>query len=165
MSGSISLGGDVRRLTKHLKKFEHLDLAGVNAALANAMRTSTRQRFKNSVDPGGKPWKPSIRVKESGGKTLVDTSRLRNSIRAKSDNTGFVVGTNVIYARRHQFGDKRPVLIKSKTGHGLRFRVGGRWITKQSVRVQVPARPFLGINEEDIAEIKATLEEVVSEDG
>lgn len=165
MSGSISLGGDVRRLMKHLKKLENLDLAGVNATLANAMRTSTRKRFKDGVCPDGKPWKPSIRAKESNGKTLVDTARLRNSIRAKSDNTGFAVGTNVVYARHHQFGDSKPVLIKAKTGHGLRFKVGGRWITKHSVRVQIPARPFLGINKDDIAEIRATLEEVVSEHG
>lgn len=162
--GSVSLGGDVRRLMRHLRKLENLNLADVNATLASAMRTSTRDRFKKQMGPDKKPWTPSIRAAEGNGKTLVDTARLRNSIRSKSDSSGFAVGTNVIYARRHQFGDKKPLLIKAKTSRGLRFKVGGRWITKGSVRVKLPARPFLGISEEDIDEIKATMEEFVSDD-
>lgn len=162
--GSVSLGGDIRRLTRHLRKLENLNCADMNATLADIMKTSTRDRFKRQTDPDGKPWKQSIRARERGGVTLTDTARLRNSIRAKADSDGFAVGTNVIYARRHQFGDTKPLLIKAKGKGGLRFKIGGRWITKGSVRVQLPARPFLGISEEDIAEIKATLEEVIGDD-
>lgn len=163
MDSSVSLGGDVRKLAKHLRHLSTVNFADVNATLANAMRTSTRKRFKEQKAPDGVAWKASIRVKERGGKTLVDTARLHNSIRAKSDSDSFVVGTNVIYARRHQFGDKQPVTIKAKSKHGLRFKIGDRWITKQSVRVQIPARPFLGVNEDDIEIIKTELERVVSE--
>lgn len=163
METSVSLGGDVAKLTKKLRKLERLDFAGVNAALAQAMRTSTVERFKTNLSPDDKQWKPSIRARQEGGKTLVESARLRNSIRAKSNDGGFAVGTNVIYARRHQFGDKRPVLIKAKSKRGLRFQIGGRWVTKNNVKVQIPARPFLGISKDDIAEIQATLEEVVGE--
>lgn len=165
MSGSVSLGGDIRRLTRHLRKLENLNLADVNAMLAEVMKTSTRDRFKRGIDPEGKKWVPSIRAAEAGGKTLVDTARLRNSIRARADSGGFAVGTNVIYARRHQFGDKHPVTIRAKKKRGLRFKIGGRWITKQRVRVQLPARPFLGVSKDDLEEIQSTLEEAVSEHG
>lgn len=159
--GSVSLGGDVRALMRHLQKLKAPDFAGTSAVLADLMRTSTRKRFREQKGPDGKPWTQSIRAKEEGGVTLTDTARLRNSIRAKSDATGFAVGTNTIYARRHQFGDSKPLTIKAKGKHGLRFKIGGRWITKGSVKVQLPARPFLGISEEDLEEIKATLEGVV----
>lgn len=163
METSVSLGGDITKLTKKLRKLEKLDFAGVNATLAQVMRTSTVERFKTNLAPDDKPWKASIRARQEGGKTLVESARLRNSIRAKSNDGGFAVGTNVIYARRHQLGDKRPVLIKAKTKRGLRFNIGGHWITKHKVRIKLPARPFLGVSKQDIAEIKATLEEVVSE--
>lgn len=165
MSGSVPLGGDIQRLTRHLRKLENLNLADVNATLAEVMKTSTRDRFKRGINPEGKKWVPSIRAAEEGGKTLVDTARLRNSIRARADSSGFAVGTNVIYARRHQFGDKHPVTIRAKKKRGLRFKIGGRWITKQRVRVQLPARPFLGVSKDDLEEIQSTLEEAVSEHG
>ncbi len=162
MGGSISLGGDIRKLTGHMRKLKNISFAATNEVLAQIARTSTRDRFREQKAPDGKAWIPSIRVKEEGGVTLTQTSRLKNSIRAKSDDTGFAVGTNVIYARRHQLGDKKAVLIKAKKKRGLRFQVGGRWITKGSVKVKIPARPFLGISEDDLLEIKATLEEMVS---
>lgn len=165
MGGSVTLGGDIRKLTKHLRKLETVDFAAVQATMASAMRTSTRDRFKRETDPDGKKWTQSSRAKAQGGKTLTNTARLKNSIRAKSDADSFAVGTNLIYARRHQFGDKIPLLIKAKTKRGLRFQVGGRWITKGSVKVKMPARPFLGISEDDIETIKSILEgEIASAD-
>jgi len=160
---TIRLDGDIRALTRHIRKLENFDATGLNQALGQTLRTSTRKRFKEQRGPDDKPWKASIRVQESGGVTLTDTARLRNSIRSKADNTGFAVGTNTIYAARHQFGDKRPVTIKAKTTKGLRFRVGGRWVNKKQVKVQLPARPFLGISKDDMAEIKATLMNTIEE--
>ncbi len=157
---SVQLTGDIRRLNNKLRRLSNMDFAGLNEQLAEGVKTSTRLRFKSSTDPEGKPWQSTAR----GGKILVLTARLRNSIRARADASGFAVGTNVIYATRHQFGDKRPVTIKAKTKRGLRFKVGGQWITKQSVKVKMPARPFLGISKSDLEEIKTTLEQAVQEE-
>lgn len=167
MSGSIKLSGDVKGLTNHLRKLKNLDFAGVNAILANTLKDSTKKdRFDQQRDPSGRKWKQSIRAHDEGGKTLTNKSRLRNSIRAKSDSGGFAVGTNVVYARRHQFGDSKPMTIRAKKKDGvLRFKVGGRWICKGSVRVQLPARPFLGISEEDMREIEAVLQEAIDDHG
>ncbi len=157
---SIRLTGDIRRLNSKLRRLSNIDFAGLNEQMAEGVKTSTRLRFKTGTDPEGKPWKPTLR----GGRILVLTARLRNSIRARADAGGFAVGTNVIYAARHQFGDKRPLTIKAKTKRGLRFRVGGQWVTKRSVKVKMPARPFLGISKDDLEEIKETLEQAVQEE-
>lgn len=159
----IRLDGDTRRLMRQLAHLSELDRKGINAALSEAMRESTMERFKQSKGPDGRLWTPSKRAAETGGKTLVNHARLRNSIRAKSDATGFAVGTNVIYAASHQKGVKNRI-IRAKTNKGMRFKVSGKWITAQKVRITIPARPFLGISEADMLEIKGTLEDALSAD-
>jgi phage virion morphogenesis protein len=110
---------------------------------------STQERFETESGPDGSPWPQSIRVKFEGGKTLSDTRRLVGSLTHEANASGVAVGTNVIYAAIHQVGG----VIKAKTSKGLRFRAGGNggWVTKQSVTI--PARPFLGLDDEDEAMI------------
>ncbi|WP_261945375.1 phage virion morphogenesis protein [Paenibacillus melissococcoides] len=98
---------------------------------------------------------------------MTDSARLKNSIKSTADGSGFAVGTNVIYARTHQFGEKgRSVTIRAKTRRGLIFKIDGRWIRKRQVKVniKIPARPYLGISEEDMLEIKGTLEDALAEE-
>lgn len=163
---SIRLEGDVRRLMKRLKQLEQVDIRSVNLALAESLRTSTRERFKDQRDPDGNAWKKSIRAERDNGTTLSHTARLKNSIKSKASMDGFAVGTNTIYARTHQFGEKgRAMTIRAKTSKGLVFKIGDRWIRKRQVKVniKIPARPFLGINEADMLEIKGTLEDLLEE--
>ena len=164
MGYSIRLEGDVRKLMKRLKHYSDLDKKHITAAMAEAVRTSTLEQEK---DPEGKKWKSSIRAEAEGGKTLTDTARLRNSIRAKSDASGFTVGTNTIYASTHQLGEKgRKITIRAKTSKGLVFKIGDQWIRKRqvTVTVKIPARPFLGLSEDDLQEIKGTLEDALGEE-
>lgn len=163
MSVTMSLGGDIRRLNRHLQKLSALSMEDNNQTIAEALRSSTRRRFREGKDPEGKAWLRSKRLADKKGKTLVDTARLRNSIRGRATNELAEVGTNVIYAGRHQFGDKKPLVIKAKTAKGLRFQIGGRWITKKQVKVKLPRRAFLGIDKDDMEEIKAILEQSVRE--
>ena len=46
----------------------------------------------------------------------------------------------------------------------LRFQVGGKWVTKKQVRITIPARPFLGLSEDDMQEMKATVEEFIQKE-
>lgn len=50
--------------------------------------------------------------KRKGGKTLIRTSDLRTSIKTEADSTGLAIGTNLIYAATHQFGDERTIRAK-----------------------------------------------------
>ena len=159
---SIRVEGDTRALMEAIKNIAELDRAGLNEALGENVRTSTVERFKRSRGPDGKRWRTSVRAATTGGTTLVDTAQLRNSITSKSDATGFAVGTNVKHAATHQFGDTRTILPKK--AKALRFRIGDRWVSKKKVTVTFPARPVLGLDDEDMEEIKDQVERFVSKE-
>lgn len=146
-------------LLRRLKELRDVDTADTMQAIAEGLRTSTVERFGVTISPEGKKWRTSIRARETGGKTLTKTANLKNSIRAESDATGLAIGTNSIYAATHQFGDKR--VIRPKRAKVLRWQMNGRWISKKKVQVDIPARPFLGISEEDANEIQDMLDEMI----
>lgn len=137
------------QLNVKLKQLENLDIKGIKGAIGQSIRTSTMERFQNEEDPEKKKWVPSIRTKESlslnlSNKILTKSSNLRTSIRVESSSNSVEVGTNTIYAATHQFGDKRIVRAKGK-----------------AIKRNIPKRSFLGINEEDIEEIKSILEDAI----
>lgn len=143
-----------------MRRYSELDRKGLNIALAEGVRESTLERFKQGRGPDGKRWKTSIRAAETGGKTLIDSSQLRNSIQVTADASGFAVGTNAKHAATHQFGDQGRT-IRARKAKNLHFQVGGQWVSKKQVKVNIPARPFLGLSDEDMQEIKATTEEFI----
>ena len=159
---SIRVEGDIQPLLKKLQHFSDLDKKGLNTALAEVVVESTDQHFKQGKDPQGKRWKTSIRAATEGGKTLIKSTQLRTGIHSEADATGWAVGTNVKHAATHQYGATRT--IRAKTQRGLRFQIGGRWVTKKQVKVTIPARPFLGLSDDDWAELKATIEDFVGEE-
>lgn len=156
----IRLEGDTRRMLRKIRSFSEVDKKKINAALGEAMRESTLERFKQSKDPTGRRWKTSIRAAQTGGKTLIKSTHLRTSIKTKSDATGFAVGSNAKHAATHQFGEPGRT-IRPKTKKVLRFMVNGKWISKKEVKVSIPARPFLGFSEDDMQEMKATVEDFI----
>lgn len=110
---------------------------------------STQRRFETGMAPDGSPWPPSIRALFEGGKTLVKSARLMQSIAFELLPNGVMVGTNVLYAAIHQLGG----VIRGLTGK-LRFRLAnGRFVTVD--KVTIPARPFLGLDDEDGEELIA----------
>lgn len=155
------MSGDTDELLKRLKRLSQLEIRGALSSIAEGLRTSTVERFTEEKSPEGKKWKPSIRAQEEGGKTLTKTSQLKTSIRSEVSDSGLAVGTNDIRAATHQFGDERTILAKNK--QYLTFKIGGQWKNVTSVKVNIPARPFLGISKEDEQDIKDALEEIVEE--
>lgn len=160
----IRLEGDTQALLRKLRGISELDRRAISADLAEVVGSSTIERFRHSKAPDGQRWEPSQRALLEGGKTLVKTAQLRNSIHAKADASGFAVGTNVKYAATHQFGEPGRT-IRARTKKALRFQAGGRWVSKKQVRVTIPARPFLGLSEEDKREIRETVEDFFEEIG
>lgn len=158
---SIRLEGDVTRLLRKMRSLADVDKKKLNATLAEDTRNATLDRFKHSRGPDGKRWKTSVRASSSGGKTLIQSAQLRNSIKTKSDATGFAVGTNVKHGATHQFGEKGRT-IRAKTAKALRFQAGGQWVTKKAVRYKVVARPYLGFSDDDQQEMKRTVEDFFS---
>lgn len=126
------------------------DLTPVMTSVGAQLRQHVDERFEDERGPGGTPWPKSWRARTRGGQTLTDTARLRQSITFNAGRNQVEIGTNVAYAPVHQFG----ATIRAKTAKGLVFRIGGGpqgW--RRVKQVTIPARPFLGLDAEDIAAI------------
>lgn len=134
------LGEMARRLEHPLPMWETIGLSLV---------TSTQHRFETGVGPSGSPWPPSIEARAQGRRTLIKSARLMQSITFNASDTGVEVGTNVIYAAVHQFGATIRPVSKAK----LSFMLLGKRVFAD--QVTIPARPFLGLDEEDINEMTA----------
>ena len=160
----IRLEGDTRAMLRRIRSFSEIDRRSINAALAQGVRESTLERFRQSKGPDGRRWKSSKRAILEGGKTLVKTAQLRNSIHARSDASGFAVGTNAKHAATHQFGEPGRT-IRARRKKVLRFQYNGKWVSKKQVRVKIPARPFLGLSDEDMQEMNATVEDFIGREG
>lgn len=133
------------------------DLRSALDEIGSMIVASTQQRFIEGRDPDGMPWKPSHRATSENGQTLVLGGYLRDSIVHAVGRDSVEIGTNLIYARIHQFGGT----IRAKSGKNLRFKVGNRWVSKPEVTI--PARPFLGLSEADAAEIHTIIKDYIEE--
>lgn len=124
----------------------HLDFSPVMSDIAALMLDQARLRFEDGEGPDGISWLPSARAIEQGGKTLIDTGALRDSLMSDHDSVSAIVGTNLVYAGLHQRGGP--------------YR-GRQSATSQNLPKprRMPARPFLGFGEQELEEIPALLAE------
>ncbi|NBC34906.1 MAG: phage virion morphogenesis protein [Alphaproteobacteria bacterium] len=113
-------------------------MTGIGAALEGLVR----DRFETGRGPDGRPWPPSRRARAEGGATLVDSGRLRNSIAARPGADSVSVGTDVIYAAIHQTGG---TIVPRQADKLVFTTFDGRTVAAD--RVDIPARPFLGMDE------------------
>lgn len=154
------------------------DPQGLFANIGASLVTSTQHRFDTGIGVDGSPWPPSLRVKHHGGKTLVLSSRLYRSIVFEASARGVEVGTNVIYAAIHQLGGviqqaERTAVLHFKqnrrTGQ-LRFAKPGKADRARKAEIgaraiHMPARPFLGLDDEDDAAILRMAESWLAGEG
>lgn len=146
------LGHDLARRARRLS-----DLTPLMDELGGAMVASTQQRFEEEKAPDGTPWERSARAVHEGGQTLRDSNRLYQSITHRAEPDKVTWGTNVIYAAVHQFG----ATIRAKSANALAFSLpGGDFAQVQ--KVEIPARPFLGVSRDDQAEIGRTVEDFLA---
>lgn len=115
------------------------------------LETIVRLRFEREVGPDGEPWAPTRR-----GFSILKGSppRLMSSITRHTSSDRTEVGTNVLYAAIHQFGGT----VRPKRARALVFTApdGTRVF---ALKVVIPARPFLGIDEAD----ESAIEEIVAD--
>lgn len=105
---------------------------------------STRLRFRTETGPDGKRWKPSLRARIHGGRTLTKDGHLSGSISSNAGSDFAEWGVNRIYAALMHFGG----IVRAKVAGALRFRLAnGAFATVK--KVTIPARPFLGIDDND----------------
>lgn len=118
---------------------------GLMKNIGEQLVTNTKRRFENEESPEGEKWKKSQRAMLQNGKTLTNKAKLKNSIAYEVSDKTVQVGTNKEYARIHQFGGE----IKAKKEKYLKFKnPDGTWSLVKEVTM--PARPFIGISDDDI---------------
>jgi phage virion morphogenesis protein len=134
------------------------DASPVMRQIARLGESATRKRFRTQTGPDGQRWAPSGRVRDEGGRTLVKSGALRDSLSSRADGFRAEWGVNRIYAAIHQFGGT----IRPKKDKTLRFRLpgmGGKPGAFVSVKqVKIPARPYIGVSDDDREDILDLLE-------
>jgi phage virion morphogenesis protein len=130
---SLNWGGFDKALGKAAHKLG--DTQALMESVGDALVSGTLKRFQDEEDPTGKKWPKSKRAAKKDGQTLTDTALLRRSVDYAATSDKVMVGSNLPYARIHQKG--------GKTGKGH--------------KVDMPARPYLGVSEEDMDEVRETV--------
>lgn len=137
-----------------LERIERLgeDMTPVMDKVGEILADAARRRIRETNEaPDGAPWKPSIRAASDGGLTLYVSGRLERGIQAHPRADGVDVVNLENHAAIHQFGGT----IKPKTAQKLAFQIAGGWVVVGEVTI--PARPYLGVSEEDAAAIEDAL--------
>ena len=142
----------IRDRRRRLADLNRLELA---KTLGEQVLARTMERFERAESPEGGKWPVTIRQKSGDSRSalLGQGSKLARSYTYRADSDSVEVGSNLKYAAIHHFGG----VIRAKKAKSLRFRIGGVWIMKKAVRI--PARPALGINDEDERELMQTAED------
>lgn len=170
-------------------EFDSAEIERITGEMADRIRNRKRameaigalakESVRTNFAEGGRPdkWDPP---KYRNGQPLRDTGRLMNSIGKQVDGNKIYVGTNVVYAAVHHFGAKKGSfgtfvhMVKTHQrrateafGKQLKFPV---WATVPAHAREVslpwgdiPARPFMLLQDEDVADINDLLETWIME--
>ncbi|MBB4302350.1 phage gpG-like protein [Rhodobium orientis] len=126
----------------HLPEHKVLDTIG------RLVQEQTRRRITSEkTSPDGAAWK------ENYARTpiLEQSGALADSIDYAVDGSSVMIGSGLVYAAIHQFGG----VIKPRYGDALKFwfQVGANVDFVIAKQVTMPARPYLGVSEDNKAEI------------
>jgi len=109
---------------------------------------STKQRFVDGKAPDGTAWKAnrkSTLARKKGNKPLIgENKRLSNELHYALFGNGLEFGSSMEYAAVQQFGATKGDFGKTKRGSPIPWG-------------NIPARPFLGISDDDRDAINQTL--------
>ena len=124
-------------------------------ALGGQILDRTMERFNHAESPDGSRWPVTIRQKmgDSRSALLGQGSKLAQSYTYRTDSDSVEIGSNLKYAAIHHFGGT----IRAKRAKALRFRIGDTFVMKKAVTI--PARPALGVNDEDERYLVETAED------
>ena len=163
---------EIRRAVGYLYTFDGGERATrLWHAIGAAGVASTQLRFDQQHGPGGAPWKPSQRALKDGGKTLQLSGMLLASITYNLLGAdGVEWGSNLPYAPAMQGGADITVYPRSQQIYQTVSKAGvlnqkfvrpsksnfARWVEVPEYHIHIEARPYLGIDEEDIAEFTDT---------
>ena len=141
------------------------------ARIGEYLQDATRDRFKSQSGPDGSAWQPlqpryQRRKKQNKDKILTLRGHLRGQIHWQPDGDDAVlVGTNSKYGGIHQKGGTIQKPARQSTVHFGAGKAKHLFVKKKKAKrslqvsigahqVNMPARPFLGVNAGDQREIR-----------
>lgn len=144
----MNIGGDLSGGSEILHRLQNLvfndkKMQKFSRLVGAEMVNQTEERFENQHDLQRSPWLPSKRALEQGGKTLRNDGHLLASIKWAALPDGVTWGTSVIYARMMHYG-------------GTKAAFPNLW-------GDIPARPFLGMNDSDTASINNIINRILED--
>lgn len=141
-------------------------------SIGQAVVENIRNRWADGVGLEGK-WRLSRRAMIKGDITLIDSSRLKDSMTHNVLPNGLEIGTDVKYGAIHHFGGEikheastRRTYFRQDQRTGL---VGNKFVRKsrsnfmqesqgKAYKVNMPRRPFLGLIETDEEQVLDLIE-------
>lgn len=121
--------------------------------IAGDMHAAVEDNFAAQGRPRWADLKSVNISRGAGYKILQDSGRLAASIGVSYDDTTARVGTNLVYARIHQFGGRTKAhVIRAKNKKALYTPFGPRKQVNHPGSL-IPARPFLALTERDLQRI------------
>jgi len=117
------------------------DLRPVFVQIGEYLVGTTKNRFRDQRAPDGTPWAPLSesyreRKKRNQDKILTLDGFLGGQISYRASVDEVLVGSDRVYAGTHQFGAKKGSFGTTSRGSPIPWG-------------DIPARPFLGLSEED----------------
>lgn len=146
MSFSITIDvSDLDAAMRRLRPIFDFEPTELMTAIASIGESQTRRRIaEEKTAPDGTPWRPNTQ----GTSILMQTGQnLLSSVASFSTSTEAVWGAAWEYAHVHQEG----MVIVPKAAEALAFQLGGTFI--RAKKVEIPARPFVGISDDNAREI------------
>ena len=147
------------------------DTADLVARVGSYLTSVTRDRFASQTGPDGSAWQPlqpryQRRKKQNKDKILMLNGYLRGFIHWQPDGDDAVrVGTKEKYGAIHQFGGTIQKPARKSTVHFGAGKAKHLFVKKKKAKrsmqvsigahqVNMPARPFLGVNAGDQEQIR-----------
>lgn len=138
---------EYKKIQKAFKKLQEQQMLPFFQEVGRRLVNDFKMGFRQGIAPNGEKWEP---LKHREGQPLRDTGRLQRSISFKAGEKQVEIGTNVAYAKAHQFGvtkqnvPEHTKLINQAFGKKLKFPVYAN-VKAHTKNPKIPARPFLGI--------------------
>lgn len=143
--------------------------------VGETLLNSTRARFQSQTAPDGTPWAPlapayAARKPRHKTKPLTLSGVLRGTLVKKADQNSLRIGTPMIYGAVHQFGAAKGgfgTVTARVNAYTRRTRTGSAAVRAHTRQMRVPwgdipARPFLGLSDEDRNDLLDALREYLA---
>ncbi len=165
----------INRLNQRIARLADLDRRGLMQTIGAVVESQTRRRLANEKrSPDGTPWaawsEQYAGFRHGGHSLLEGDGNLIDSLTHEVSADSVEIGSNLIYARIHQDGSgDEPVNVPA---HQRRItKAFGRdlpspvWanVKAYAFNQNIPARPYLGLSEDNQAELEDVIEDFLME--